>query len=82
MARALATIGHLLLPGDTKDCYSGLARIRPFLRLLEGLTMTKPMKTKTDLFAALEDDIKQFRDAPFGILPAAPNRSRWRSDVA
>ena len=36
--------------------------------------MTKPMKTKTDLFAALEDDIKQFRDALFGILPAAPQQ--------
>ena len=36
--------------------------------------MTKPMKTKTDLFAALEDDIKQFRDALFGILHAAPQQ--------
>jgi hypothetical protein len=36
--------------------------------------MTKPMKTKKDLFAALEDDIKQFRDALFGILRAAPQQ--------
>ena len=40
--------------------------------LLEGLRMTKPTKTKTDLFAVLEDDIKQFRDALFGALRAAP----------
>ena len=44
--------------------------------------MTKPTKTKTDLLAVLEDDIKQFRDALFGVLRAAPNRSHWRSDGA
>jgi hypothetical protein len=42
--------------------------------LLEGLTMTKRTKTKTDLFAVLEDDIKQFRDALFGLLRAAPQQ--------
>jgi hypothetical protein len=42
--------------------------------LLEGLTMTKRTKTKTDLFAVLEDDIKQFRDALFGVLRAAPQQ--------
>jgi hypothetical protein len=36
--------------------------------------MTKPMKTKRDLFAVLEDDIKQFRDALFGVLRAAPQQ--------
>ena len=50
------------------------ARTRRFPRRLEGLTMTKPMKTKTDLFAVLEDDIKQFRDALFGVLRAAPQQ--------
>ena len=34
--------------------------------------MTKPTKTKTDLFAVLEDDIKQFRDPLFGVLRAVP----------
>jgi hypothetical protein len=32
--------------------------------------MAKP--TKRDLFATLEDDLKQFRDALFGVLRAAP----------
>ena len=36
--------------------------------------MTKPTKTKTDLFAVLEDDIKQFRDALFGVLRAVPQQ--------
>jgi hypothetical protein len=40
--------------------------------LLEGLTMTT--KTKTDLLAVLEDDIKQFRDALFGVLRAVPQQ--------
>jgi hypothetical protein len=31
--------------------------------------MAKP--TKRDLFATLEDDLKQFRDALFGVLRAA-----------
>jgi hypothetical protein len=35
------------------------------------MTMTRPAKTKTDLFAALEDDVKQFRDALFGAIRAA-----------
>ena len=34
--------------------------------------MTKPTKTKTDLFAVLEDDIKQFRDALFGAYTCSP----------
>jgi hypothetical protein len=34
--------------------------------------MAKP--TKRDLFATLEDDLKQFRDALFGVLRAAPGR--------
>ena len=33
--------------------------------------MAKPAKTKTDLFAALEDDLRQFRDALFGAVRAA-----------
>ena len=33
--------------------------------------MTKPAKTKTDLFAALEDDLRQFRDALVGAVRAA-----------
>ena len=36
--------------------------------------MTKPMKTETDLFAVLEDDIKQFRDALFRVVRAAPQQ--------
>jgi hypothetical protein len=33
--------------------------------------MAKPAKTKTDRFAALEDDLRQFRDALFGAVRAA-----------
>jgi hypothetical protein len=69
-------LASVFCQGDqgTSECYSGEARIRRFPRLLEGLTMTKRMKTKTDLFAVLEDDIKQFRDALFGVLRAAPQQ--------
>ena len=35
--------------------------------------MSKPVKTKTDLFAAMEDDVRQFRDALFKALRAAPS---------
>jgi hypothetical protein len=33
--------------------------------------MMAPAKTKTDLFAALEDDLRQFRHALFGAVRAA-----------
>ena len=35
--------------------------------------MSKPAKTRTDLFAAMEDDVRQFRDALFKALLAAPS---------
>ena len=35
--------------------------------------MSKPAKTRTDLFAAMEDDLRQFRDALFKALHAAPS---------
>jgi hypothetical protein len=35
--------------------------------------MSKPIQTKTDLFAAMEDDVRQFRDALFKALCAAPS---------
>ena len=35
--------------------------------------MSKPVKTKTDLLAAMEDDVRQFRDALFRALRAAPS---------
>jgi hypothetical protein len=38
----------------------------------EELTMTKPGKSKTDLFASMEDDIKQFWRALSGAIRAAP----------
>jgi hypothetical protein len=34
--------------------------------------MAKPGKTKTDLFATMEDDLKQFWNALSGSLRAAP----------
>ena len=34
--------------------------------------MSKPVKTKRDLLAAMEDDIRQFRDALFKALGAGP----------
>ena len=50
--------------------------------------MSKPVKTKRDLLAAMEDDIRQFRDAPFKALraqspvrsPSAWGRSLGRSN--
>ena len=35
--------------------------------------MSKPVKTKTDLLAAMEDDVRQFRDALFKALRGAPS---------
>ena len=35
--------------------------------------MSNPVKTKTDLFAAMEDDVRQFRDALFKALRVAPS---------
>jgi hypothetical protein len=35
--------------------------------------MSRPVKTKTDLLAAMEDDVRQFRDALFKALRAAPS---------
>jgi len=35
--------------------------------------MSKPAKTRTGLFAAMEDDVRQFRDALFKALLAAPS---------
>jgi hypothetical protein len=35
--------------------------------------MSKPVKTKTDLLAAMEDDVRQFRDALFKALRTAPS---------
>jgi hypothetical protein len=35
--------------------------------------MSKLVKTKTDLFAAMEDDVRQFRDALFKAFRAAPS---------
>ena len=40
---------------------------------LEGLGMSKLVKTKTDLLAAMEDDVRQCRDALFKALRAAPS---------
>jgi hypothetical protein len=39
---------------------------------VEELTMTRPVKTKTDLFTSMEDDIKQFSGALFGAFRAVP----------
>ena len=35
--------------------------------------MSKPVKTKTEQFAAMEDDVRQFRDALFKAFRAAPS---------
>jgi hypothetical protein len=50
--------------------------------------MSKPIKTKRDLLAAMEDDVRQFRDALFKALraqspvrsPSAWSRSLGRSN--
>ena len=38
--------------------------------------MSKPVKTKKDLLAAMEDDVRQFRDALFKALRAVPQCDR------
>jgi hypothetical protein len=35
--------------------------------------MSKPEKTKTDLLAAMEDDVRQFQDTLFKALRGAPS---------
>jgi hypothetical protein len=44
----------------------------PVQGLLEELRMLRPVKTKTDLFATMEDDIRQFWGALVGVFRAAP----------